>query len=148
MMAGPWGELPAVWPCEAYGHVGLEHGHLCWLAVEGRLCPTRAGCHAVMKRERKRVFDVILEQAAAGDFTSQYLAEHLGGPDDILGGDQPIGPWCPWCGEPPRFILPGQGDAFCGNESCGMLKWDPTKTYPQMLEAGISMVELERKNGT
>lgn len=33
-------------------------------------------------------------------------------------------PTCPWCGQPAWFVL-GATQAFCGNEACAVLMWNP-----------------------
>ena len=45
-------------------------------------------------------------------------------------GDMPTNmrtPRCPFCGEQPKFIV-GITQAFCGNDDCDLLCWDPSLT--------------------
>lgn len=50
---------------------------------------------------------------------------------------------CPRCGSPPAMQFdPAQ--AFCGNEACDVLAWDPQKTLTQ-LEANVNVIDL--RNG-
>jgi len=35
-------------------------------------------------------------------------------------------PRCPLCGQPPLWVLGGGTQAFCGNDGCPVLTWDPT----------------------
>lgn len=37
-------------------------------------------------------------------------------------------PDCPLCGHPPLVVLAGSIQAFCGNDDCEALCWDPSKT--------------------
>jgi len=37
-------------------------------------------------------------------------------------------PVCPLCGEPPTIILAGAVQAFCGNDSCRAMCWNPSDT--------------------
>jgi hypothetical protein len=132
------------WPCEAYGVPGLEVGALCFIAdqVGERRCAGRPACHAIMSAARKKTFARIQERAAAGDETSAYLAGEFPSPNDIFGGGEPLGLWCPQCGEPPTVILAPGSSVFCGNTACRILMWDPTMSYAQMLEEGIREVDL------
>jgi hypothetical protein len=81
-------EVPAVWPCSAYGAEGLGIGALCFLAATGeRLCQDPHVCAAVMGAERRRVFARIHELAAAGDADAAYLAAEFSSPDQLLNAD-------------------------------------------------------------
>jgi hypothetical protein len=56
---------------------------------------------------------------------------------------EPIGLNCPECGEPPRMVLPGGNQAFCGNTGgCRILMWDPTQTRAEMAAEGIHEIDL------
>lgn len=60
--------------------------------------------------------------------------------------DAPIGLNCPGCGEPPRMVLPGGNQAFCGNtDSCRILMWDPTQTRAEMTAEGIREIDLREQ---
>jgi hypothetical protein len=37
-------------------------------------------------------------------------------------------PDCPVCGHPPAFVLDGGQQAFCGNDACVALMWNPSKS--------------------
>ena len=37
-------------------------------------------------------------------------------------------PACPGCGEPPGLAIPGDVQAFCGNEKCRVFTWNPSIT--------------------
>ena len=56
--------------------------------------------------------------------------------------DEPIGLNCPECGEPPRMVLPGGNQAFCGADGCRILMWDPTQTRAEMAAKGIHEIDL------
>lgn len=49
-------------------------------------------------------------------------------------------PDCPVCGHPPAFLLGNQ--AFCGNDDCTCLSWNPTITPAENL-AGASKIDVE-----
>jgi hypothetical protein len=77
----------ADWPCEAYGMAGLEHGARCFFAdLDDRTCIDPLVCHLALYAERRRVFRVIHERAAAGDPVAQMLAADFTSPDQLLGG--------------------------------------------------------------
>lgn len=142
-MGGPWGELPIAptWPCEAYGAEGLIIGANCFAGVPlgDRRCASRPECRALMSAERERIW-----AAVAADPVIAGALDGLVGPADILGGDLPIGLWCPECGELTTLTAgpDGSGSAFCRNEACRILMWDPTQTYARMLEEGVKEIEL------
>ena len=48
-------------------------------------------------------------------------------------------PNCPRCGCPPALQLDKE-QAFCGNEACDVLAWNPTKT-PEELEAHPHIID-------
>lgn len=54
---------------------------------------------------------------------------------------QPIGLNCPGCGEPPELLI-GDRQAFCGNDDCRLLMWDPAKTLDEMLDEGVHEVDM------
>jgi hypothetical protein len=35
-------------------------------------------------------------------------------------------PVCPGCSKPPRFLMGGGTQAFCGTDTCRVMTWDPT----------------------
>jgi hypothetical protein len=46
-------------------------------------------------------------------------------------------PDCPLCGRPPQLIA-GATQAFCGNDACTLLCWDPTLSLDaNLLDAGV-----------
>jgi hypothetical protein len=53
----------------------------------------------------------------------------------------PVGQICPACGEPPRFLLGGGTQAFCGTDDCPVFTWDPTKTRAE-LNASMTVIDL------
>lgn len=146
-MGGPWGELPVLptWPCEAYGAGGVELGILCFMAAAGaRVCGSRLQCHESMAAKREQAHARMTAGAERGDPVFIALAAEFTRPDLMLGGAEPIGPWCPECGEPPSFTAgpDGTGSAFCASVACRILMWDPTQTYAAMLEQGVKVVDL------
>lgn len=47
-------------------------------------------------------------------------------------------PACPLCGEPPVFLLGGGTQAFCGNDDCTLLTWNPSVSLDaNLLDAGF-----------
>jgi hypothetical protein len=56
--------------------------------------------------------------------------------------DQPVGLHCPWCEPHAALVLAVEGDAFCGNDDCKLLKWDPTQTRAEMEATGIHWMNL------
>jgi hypothetical protein len=53
----------------------------------------------------------------------------------------PAGLDCPECGELAALVI-HPDMAFCGNESCRILKWDMAKTLEQIMAEGITEVDL------
>jgi hypothetical protein len=80
----------ADWLCEAYGPEGLEHGARCFFSPElgDRACDSPAMCSRLMAGERRRVFRLIQELAAAGDPVGLELAADFDRPDQLLGGEE------------------------------------------------------------
>lgn len=52
-----------------------------------------------------------------------------------------VTPNCPYCDQPPAFVLDEGRQAFCGNEECHVLAWNPTQTVEE-LEAHRKVVDL------
>ena len=50
-------------------------------------------------------------------------------------------PDCPLCGAPPMFAVGAMTQAFCGNEECRVLSWNPRRTKAQN-EADSAVIEL------
>ncbi len=47
-------------------------------------------------------------------------------------------PRCPLCGELPMLAMIGFTQAFCGNDSCTLLCWNPSLTLDEnLLDAGV-----------
>jgi hypothetical protein len=47
-------------------------------------------------------------------------------------------PRCPLCDEPPMMVFGGGTQAFCGNDDCTLICWDPSKTLDDnLLNAGV-----------
>ncbi len=104
---------------------------------------------AVEAFRRKWGFDptpAIVSAFRAGDFDFEggtederaFLREVLTAGTD----NTPIGLNCPGCGEPPPFMLEGGRQAFCGNDDCRFLLWDPTMTRAEMVAEGIHEIDL------
>lgn len=60
--------------------------------------------------------------------------------------DEPVGLHCPGCGQHARMMLTGNGTAFCGNDDCNMLCWDPRQSLAQ-ISASVSFVDLNDTEG-
>jgi hypothetical protein len=60
-------------------------------------------------------------------------------------GREPIGLNCPGCGEPPRFVIAGGNQAFCGTDACRILMWDPAQTRAEMLAEGVHEIDLRSR---
>jgi hypothetical protein len=56
-------------------------------------------------------------------------------------------PHCPFCGKPPAFILVGSTQAFCGNEDCRLMCWNPSKTAVDNLDA-IGTVDFDGEDAS
>ncbi|HEY2088624.1 MAG TPA: hypothetical protein VGH54_21715 [Mycobacterium sp.] len=51
--------------------------------------------------------------------------------------DAPKTPTCPLCGKPPLFAF-GTEQAFCGNDDCTLILWNPSVTLDEnLLDAGV-----------
>lgn len=46
--------------------------------------------------------------------------------------DQPVGMACPSCHQPAAIAFAEQ--AFCGNDDCRIVTWDPSKTLDENLD--------------
>jgi hypothetical protein len=55
--------------------------------------------------------------------------------------NEPVGLACPHCGGPPVLLLDEGRQAFCGNESCAVMTWNPTETAEE-LEANRKDIDL------
>jgi hypothetical protein len=42
-------------------------------------------------------------------------------------------PDCPVCGHPPAFVLVGAVQAFCANDACHVICWNPSLTPAENL---------------
>jgi hypothetical protein len=42
-------------------------------------------------------------------------------------------PVCPLCGHDPAIVLAGAVQAFCGNDECRAMSWNPSETAAQNL---------------
>ncbi len=62
-------------------------------------------------------------------------------------------PDCPICGHPPFFVLHGCVQAFCGNEDCAVMCWNPSRTQAENLadvtehEVPDPIAERQRAHG-
>ncbi len=54
-------------------------------------------------------------------------------------------PDCPLCGDPPFMTLAGEVQAFCGNEACEVMCWNPSKTRAENL-ADAGKVEFREES--
>jgi hypothetical protein len=71
-----------------------------------------------------------------GRITADMIAD---GSESI---EEAIGLRCPGCGGPPRMVLPGGNQAFCGSDGCRILMWDPTQTRAEMAAEGVQEIDL------
>ena len=56
-------------------------------------------------------------------------------------------PHCPFCHQLPEFTVGGT-QAFCGNDGCELLCWDPTKTLDDnLMDAGVVRWEPTGEDG-
>lgn len=78
------------WDCVAYGADGTAVGALCFFSPElhERDCDSRQQCEQRMASERRRVFRLANEGAAAGDRSLEVVAEEFGTPDQLLNADR------------------------------------------------------------
>ncbi len=58
----------------------------------------------------------------------------------LFAGD-PAGGLCPWCRQPPLYLLGGASQAFCGNPECQCFTWDPTRTIEENL-TDVKFIDL------
>lgn len=57
-------------------------------------------------------------------------------------------PNCPLCGQPPKFVLAGAVQAFCGNDTCDLILWNPSETLDDNLtNAGIVGFGMDGEKG-
>jgi hypothetical protein len=59
---------------------------------------------------------------------------------------EPLTPRCPLCDREPMMMLGGGTQAFCGNDDCRLLTWDPTKSADANL-ANASVADWEPTEG-
>jgi hypothetical protein len=52
------------------------------------------------------------------------------------------------CGSVPPFIHPNLANAFCGNDECNVLMWDPWSTAKENLEdmGEVKIISDEKQN--
>jgi hypothetical protein len=55
-------------------------------------------------------------------------------------------PDCPLCRQPPAWVLGGGRQAFCGNEDCDVITWDPARSLDDNLTA-VSFIRLQGWGG-
>lgn len=53
-------------------------------------------------------------------------------------------PDCPVCSQPPVMVFGGGTQAFCGNDDCNTLTWNPTKSLDANL-LDTHFVELKER---
>ena len=57
-------------------------------------------------------------------------------------------PRCPLCNHLPAITIPGGIQAFCGNDDCVLLTWNPTKSLDDnLMAAGVARWEPTEGNG-
>ena len=54
-------------------------------------------------------------------------------------------PRCPQCDSPPMMVFGGGTQAFCGNDDCNTLTWNPTHSLDQNLMA-VNFVEIKERS--
>ena len=54
-------------------------------------------------------------------------------------------PTCPRCGEPAHLLI-GDTQAFCGNESCNVLMWNPLDPESWTREHVVRLVDAPPTN--
>lgn len=59
---------------------------------------------------------------------------------------EPQGLTCPGCGSPPRILLTDQ--AFCGNDDCHVMMWNPNKTLDELAADAKFDVQLPDFGGS
>ena len=53
-------------------------------------------------------------------------------------------PTCPLCGQLPMFVLVGAVQAFCGNDDCDLILWNPSETLDDnLMNAGRATTTSE-----
>jgi hypothetical protein len=58
-----------------------------------------------------------------------------------------VTPGCPLCGQQPVMILGGGTQAFCGNDDCTLLLWNPSLSLDEnLLDAGLVRFPEDRRN--
>lgn len=51
---------------------------------------------------------------------------------------EPVTPGCPFCGQSPVWVFGGGTQAWCGNDDCTLLMWDPSLSLDEnLLNAGF-----------
>jgi hypothetical protein len=58
-------------------------------------------------------------------------------------------PGCPLCGQPPIWLLGGGTQAFCGNDDCTLLTWNPSLSLDaNLLDAKCVRLEPTEDEGS
>lgn len=57
-----------------------------------------------------------------------------------------LSPGCPLCGHPPRFTV-GTTQAFCGNDDCNLIMWNPMASLDENL-TDADVVRFPGEGGT
>lgn len=57
----------------------------------------------------------------------------------------PPTPRCPRCDQPPRFLMGGGTQAFCGTDDCAVMTWNPQVTAAEF-EATAAPTQLTRED--
>ena len=56
--------------------------------------------------------------------------------------DAPVGNVCPGCQRPTSLVLPGAIQAFCENDECHVMCWNPQDSLAQMNVEPATMIDL------
>ena len=58
-------------------------------------------------------------------------------------------PRCPLCGSAPYMVMGGGTQAFCGNDDCTLICWDPSLSLDDnLMDAGVVRWESTEIGGT
>lgn len=52
-----------------------------------------------------------------------------------------VGLLCPLCRQPPRFLLGGGTQAFCGTDECKIFTWNPMMTIDELF-SDMAFIDL------
>jgi hypothetical protein len=63
-----------------------------------------------------------------------------------VSNDDPIGLHCPGCGQHATMMITGGCQAFCSNDDCKILMWDPAQSVNEMAPK-LHVIDLDRDDG-